>query len=115
MIDPRLIIIPFPSPEKLEAMANYLNSAYNRHYMIYNVSEYVYNSRLFLNQVVDYSFPGYPCLPLEAAFIINKEMESWLNSDPKNIAVLHCQHTKVIIKLTLGEKCNGCSTIFMFL
>ena len=94
-IDTQFIIIPFPSSEKLEPLANYLNTTYSRNYLIFNVSEYTYNPKQFQNQVVGYSFPGYPCLPLEAAFTLSKEIESWLKSDPKNVAVVHCQSTKV--------------------
>jgi len=97
--DNRLVVIPFPSFDKLELLANYLNSAYFRNYMIFNFSEYTYSSRLFLNQVVDYCFPGYSCPPLEAAFMATKEIESWLKSDDKNVVVIHCQHTKVIKEL----------------
>jgi len=76
-------------------LASYLNSKYPENYLIFNVSEHTYNTKLFNNQVVEYTFPGYPCLPLEAAFTICKEMDSWLNSDPKHIVVVHCQTTKV--------------------
>ncbi len=87
--------MPFPAPEKQESLARYLNSKYSQNYLIFNVSEHSYNPKPFLNQVVDYTFPGHPCLPLEAAFTLCKEFDSWLNSDPKHVAIVHCQSTKV--------------------
>jgi len=94
-IDSKLIVIPFPSVELRESLANYLNYTYNTCYLIFNVSEYSYSSELFFDQVVDHSFPGYPYLPLETAFTLCKEIESWINSSKHNVAVVHCQASKV--------------------
>jgi len=103
--------MPFPSPEKLSSFANYLNSIYFNYYLIFNASEYTYDTKPFFNQVVGYSFPGYPYLPLEASFTLCKEIESWQKSDPKNVAIVHCQSSRVILLLTKGTKYNDSCTL----
>eukprot|EP01016_Furgasonia_blochmanni_P006113 TRINITY_DN12438_c0_g1_i15.p1 TRINITY_DN12438_c0_g1~~TRINITY_DN12438_c0_g1_i15.p1 ORF type:complete len:284 (-),score=46.56 TRINITY_DN12438_c0_g1_i15:67-918(-) len=37
---------------------------------------------------------GYPCLPLALMLSICKSIISWLENDPNNVAVIHCQQTK---------------------
>jgi hypothetical protein len=108
-ITDRIIVIPFPAKEKIKDLAKYFNTKYAHNYLIYNLSEHKYDTSPFknqvsssilnfLNQVIEYSFAGYPCAPLEILFLILKEIESWLTLDPKNVAVLHCQasHVKLI-------------------
>ncbi len=93
-VDDRFLIIPFPSPDKQDSLADYLAERFGSNYLVFNVSEHTYDPKPFANQVVDYTFPGHPCLPLEAAFTLCKEMDSWLQSDPKHVIVVHCQSTK---------------------
>jgi len=88
-----LLIIPFPSEEKVLALAGYLNDKYGVNYLLFNLSEHEYNIEPFKNQVTNCSFPGYPCPPLEAIFILLKQMDSWLQSDPANVLVINCQAT----------------------
>ena len=91
-----MVLIPFPSSERQQAIADYLNIKFGSHnYLVFNVSEHSYNSKIFNNQVVDFTFPGLPCLPLEAVFTLLKQIDSWLQSDEKHVAVIHCQSTKV--------------------
>lgn len=99
IIDPKFIVMPFPSTELIETLAYYLNTTYNRSYLVFNLSEYSYTADMFYNQVVDYSFPGYPFLPLESTFTLCKEIESWLNSAKSNVAVIHCQQSWVELKI----------------
>ena len=46
-------------------------------------------------QVMEYAFPGMPCPPLDVMFMMCRSMKSWLDTDPSNVVVLHCQGTKV--------------------
>ncbi len=94
-VDDKMLLIPFPSPDKAEALADYLNSKYGIDYLVFNVSEHQYDPKLFNNQVVDYTFPGYPCPPLEATFILLKQIDSWLASADTHVAVVNCQATRV--------------------
>ena len=93
-VDDKLILIPFPSPDKAETLATYLRSKYGQNYLVFNASEHVYDPQIFDNQVVDCTFPGYPCPPLEATFILLKQMDSWIASDPNHVAVINCQATR---------------------
>eukprot|EP00826_Nyctotherus_ovalis_P066151 TRINITY_DN9757_c0_g3_i2.p1 TRINITY_DN9757_c0_g3~~TRINITY_DN9757_c0_g3_i2.p1 ORF type:complete len:209 (-),score=39.68 TRINITY_DN9757_c0_g3_i2:452-1078(-) len=90
-IDDRLILIPFPSPEKTSVLTYYLNTNYGLNYLIFNLSDYIYSSEAFNNQVVDCSFPGLPCPPLEATFILLKQIDAWIESNPDHVVVLNSQ------------------------
>ena len=41
-------------------------------------------------QVLEYKFPGHPAPPLGLLFKICTSVESWLDADEKNVAVVHC-------------------------
>jgi len=58
--------------------------------MVWNVSEEPYDYSLFSDQVLEYKFPGHPAPPLGLLFKICTAVESWLDADTKNIAVVHC-------------------------
>ncbi len=93
-IDPRLLIIPFPTREKTPYIAEYLESRYGSNYMVFNVSERTYDTKPFSDRVLNFNFPGYPCPPLAAMFLIFKQLDAWLSSSKDHVAVLHCQVTK---------------------
>ena len=40
------------------------------------------------------SFPGIPCPPLDSIFMICRQMQNWLDIDPKNVLVVHCQQSR---------------------
>ena len=71
-------------------VAELLERRHNGHYMIWNISEEAYDYNLFDNQVLEYKFPGHPSPPLGLMFNICTSIESWLDADPKNVAVVHC-------------------------
>lgn len=58
------------------------------------MSEYPYDTKLFNEQVMDYISTGYPNPPLSELFMICKQIIQWLDSDPKNVAIVHCQKSK---------------------
>ena len=58
--------------------------------MIWNISEEAYDYQLFADQVLEYKFPGHPAPPLGLLFKICTSIESWLDADEKNVAVIHC-------------------------
>jgi hypothetical protein len=62
--------------------------------MIWNLSEHTYDVSFFDGQVLDNIFIGYPNPPLEAIFSILNSIKAWLDTDPDNIAVLHCQASR---------------------
>jgi tensin len=94
-ITPRILVMPFPTEELIPSLATYLNSAYSRQYIIFNLSEYTYDPHPFHSQVHDHSFSGFPNPPLEALFSICTSIKTWLDTDLGNVAVLHCQGKQV--------------------
>lgn len=96
-ITKRLLLMPFPSEEEtsmgrpIEYLSHYLDTHHRDQYMIWNLSERQYDTSKFHNQVIEFSFPGYPAPPLHRAFEIVKSIAAWLDADPSNVAVVHCQ------------------------
>lgn len=88
---------PF-SPEKRKSkrgndirdVSGYLQAKHNGHFMIWNISEDAYDYSYFADQVLEYKFPGHPAPPLGLMFKMCTSMESWLDADERNIAIVHC-------------------------
>jgi len=93
-ITPRLVLMPFPAPDLVYILSAYLSTHFNKKYMIWNLSERTYDHTPFNHQVIDYVFVGYPNPPLDMLFATCTSMQAWLDTDPENIAVLHCQGSK---------------------
>lgn len=74
----------------INKVAHLLKQKHNGRYMIWNVSEDLYDYTLFENQVLEYKFPGHPSPPLGLLFKICAAIESWLDADRNNVAVVHC-------------------------
>jgi len=62
--------------------------------MIWNLSEHNYDTVPFNNNVIEYYFPGLPVPPLRALFEFCCGLKAWLDSDPANVAALHCQASR---------------------
>ncbi|CAM9135483.1 unnamed protein product, partial [Ectocarpus fasciculatus] len=74
----------------INRMSAFLKEKHNGRYMIWNVSEDPYDYSLFDDQVLEYKFPGHPAPPLGLLFKICAAIESWLDADRNNVAVVHC-------------------------
>lgn len=74
----------------INIVSKFLKQKHGSHFMIWNVSEETYDYSLFGDQVLEYSFPGHPAPPLGLLFKICMSVESWLDADEKNVAVVHC-------------------------
>jgi hypothetical protein len=48
-ITPRILVIPFPSENRIDELATYFNISYKCKYMVWNLSEYLYNPERFDN------------------------------------------------------------------
>ena len=59
-------------------------------FMVWNISEKLYDYEPFENMVLEFKFPGYPSPPLNVLVELMKSIKSWLSADPNNIAVVHC-------------------------
>jgi hypothetical protein len=74
----------------INAVAKFLKVAHEGRFMIWNISEESYDYSLFNDQVLEYKFPGHPAPPLGMLFKICTSIESWLDADERNVAVIHC-------------------------
>lgn len=84
-VDPSLT-----GPRKMAAVAHLLEKRHSSKYMVWNLSEVDYDTSLFQNQVLVYSFPGSPAPPLGLWLKILTSIEAWLKADPSHVAVVHC-------------------------
>lgn len=91
---PRIALIPFPSQELSEVISSYFNTQVSTKFMVWNLSEYIHPTPIFTGQCIDFIFVGYPNPPLSVFFAIFNSVQKWLESDPNNFALLHCQATK---------------------
>lgn len=75
---------------KLAAVGHLLDRRHGGRYMVWNMSEVEYEYSVLDDQVLTYQFPGSPAPPLGLMLKLLMSIESWLKSDPQNVAVLHC-------------------------
>jgi serine/threonine protein kinase len=74
----------------INVVAAYLQKRHPGKFMIWNISEETYDYSKFQEQVLEYKFPGHPAPPLGLLFNICTSIESWLDADDENVAVIHC-------------------------
>lgn len=75
---------------KLAAVGHLLQRRHDGRFMIWNLSEVDYDTMMFDDQVLNFSFPGSPSPPLGLMLKLLVSMESWLKADERNVAVVHC-------------------------
>jgi len=75
---------------KLAAVGHLLDRRHAGRYMVWNLSEVEYDYSVLDDQVLTYQFRGSPAPPLGMMLKLLMSIESWLKSDPQNVAVLHC-------------------------
>lgn len=78
----------------INRVSQFFEKYHQDQYMIWNISEKKYDYEKFNNQVIEVNFPGYPAPPLEQMMQLCTSIHGWLNADPKNVAVVHCQTGK---------------------
>lgn len=101
-ITPRIYHMPFPDEDLAPRYSKLLNKEYDDKYRIWNVSEYSYKSDCFNDQVAHFVHVGYPNPPLLELVLICKEINSWLDAETGNIAILHCQKSSIRSCLLFG-------------
>lgn len=90
-VTPRLVAMKYPTKRRRDAMARKLNEAHAGNFMVWNLSEKsTYSAKIFEGFVHNISFPGHPAPPLAAIVSICTSAASWLASDDRNVAVVHC-------------------------
>jgi hypothetical protein len=94
-VTPRIVAMGFPpcstlpdNSKKVDPrVASYLRKRHgNDKYMVWNLSEVSYDGL----SAVEFRFPGHPSAPLGALFELCTSLDSWLQADEANIAIVHC-------------------------
>lgn len=75
---------------KLAAVGHMLTQRHNGRFMVWNISEVDYETRILDEQVLTFSFPGSPSPPLGLLLKLLISMEAWMKADDRNVAVVHC-------------------------
>ncbi|XP_077459706.1 tensin-2-like isoform X2 [Stigmatopora argus] len=80
--------------EELQEMATMLKSKHQDKFLLLNLSEKRHDITRLIPKVQDFGWPDLHAPPLDKICTICKAMETWLNADPNNVAVLHCKGNK---------------------
>ncbi|KAE8597116.1 hypothetical protein XENTR_v10016359 [Xenopus tropicalis] len=97
-ITERIISVSFPRSSSEEAYIHnlqdvtcMLKSKHGDSYLVLNLSEKRYELSKLNTEVMDVGWPDFHAPPLDKMCTICKAMESWLNSDPLHVVVIHCR------------------------
>lgn len=101
-VNDRIIAMGFPSESMEAAFRNpmkevlrFLDSRHKDHYKVYNLcSERGYDAEKFYNRVGLYPFDDHNTPPYEMIREFCEDVQTWLNQDELNIAVIHCKAGK---------------------
>ncbi|XP_069814644.1 tensin-3 isoform X2 [Dendropsophus ebraccatus] len=109
-ITERIISVSFPSgcsDEKylhnLQDVTQMLKSKHGDNYLVLNLSEKRYDLSKLNTKVMDLGWPDLHAPPLDKMCTICKAMESWLNSDPLHVVVIHCRGGKGRIGVVISS------------
>uniref|UniRef100_A0A0G4FH05 Phosphatidylinositol-3,4,5-trisphosphate 3-phosphatase n=1 Tax=Chromera velia CCMP2878 TaxID=1169474 RepID=A0A0G4FH05_9ALVE len=89
-IRPNLFIMDFPHEDVIEDLSEALRGFHSNAFLMLNMSERTYNTRMFEGDVIDVNFRGLPSPPLDLLLKLQMSVHAWLSSDPINILVVHC-------------------------
>ncbi|XP_044299271.1 tensin-2 isoform X3 [Varanus komodoensis] len=100
-ITERIISVFFPPAleeqryrSNLREVAQMLKSKHEDKHMLFNLSEKRHDIIRLNPKVQDFGWPDLHAPPLDKICSICKAMETWLNSDPQHVVVLHCKGNK---------------------
>mmetsp|Transcript_35767 Transcript_35767/g.89747 ORF Transcript_35767/g.89747 Transcript_35767/m.89747 type:complete len:867 (-) Transcript_35767:163-2763(-) len=96
-ITPFIIAMGFPARGIEAAWRNHISDVaamlahyHGTNYMIWNLSDRVYDYSKFNHQLFEFGFPDHHNPPLDMLFRILLSMGDWLKLDALNVAVVHC-------------------------
>lgn len=89
-VRPDLVVMEYPSDDKIERLATRLNADFSQRMLIFNMSERKYDTSRFQGEVVDVAFRGLPAPPVELIMELCISAQHWLEMDPCNIIIVHC-------------------------
>ncbi|XP_058265889.1 tensin-2 isoform X5 [Hemibagrus wyckioides] len=78
----------------LKEVAAMLKSKHQDKFLLLNLSEKRHDIRRLNPKVHDFGWPDLHAPPLDKICSMCKAMETWLNSDPQHVVVLHCKGNK---------------------
>ncbi|XP_042563527.1 tensin-2 isoform X2 [Clupea harengus] len=78
----------------LKEVASMLKSKHQDKFLLLNLSERRHDITRMNQKVHDFGWPDLHAPPLDKICAMCKAMETWLNSDPQHVVVLHCKGNK---------------------
>ncbi|XP_053570308.1 tensin-3 [Bombina bombina] len=109
-ITERIIAVSFPSScseetylHNLQDVTRMLKSKHGDNYLVLNLSEKRYELTKLNTKVMDLGWPDLHAPPLDKVCSICKAMETWLNSDPLHVVVIHCRGGKGRIGVVISS------------
>ncbi|XP_076840725.1 LOW QUALITY PROTEIN: tensin-2 [Brachyhypopomus gauderio] len=78
----------------LKEVAAMLKSKHQDKFLLFNLSERRHDITRLNPKVHDFGWPDLHAPPLDKICAMCKAMETWLNSDPQHVVVLHCKGNK---------------------
>ncbi|KAM5303146.1 tensin-3 isoform 1-T1 [Glossophaga mutica] len=94
----RIIAVSFPTGcseeaylHSLQEVTRMLRSKHGDNYLVLNLSEKRYDLAKLNPKILDVGWPELHAPPLDKVCTICKAQESWLNSDPQHVVVIHCR------------------------
>ncbi|XP_064025998.1 tensin-3 isoform X2 [Pogoniulus pusillus] len=109
-ITERIIAVSFPAScseetylHNLQDVTRMLKSKHGDNYLVLNLSEKRYDLTKLNPKIVDVGWPDLHAPPLDKVCTICKAMESWLNSDPQHVVVIHCRGGKGRIGVVISS------------
>ncbi|XP_073405964.1 tensin-3 isoform X2 [Dendrobates tinctorius] len=109
-ITERIISVSFPSGcsdetylHNLQDVTRMLKSKHGNNYLVLNLSEKRYDLSKLNTKVMDMGWPDLHAPPLDKMCTICKAMESWLNSDPLHVVVIHSRGGKGRIGVVISS------------
>uniref|UniRef100_A0A8C8VDS8 Tensin 3 n=1 Tax=Pelusios castaneus TaxID=367368 RepID=A0A8C8VDS8_9SAUR len=109
-ITERIIAVSFPAScseetyvHNLQDVTRMLKSKHGDNYLVLNLSEKRYDLTKLNSKIMDVGWPDLHAPPLDKICTICKAMESWLNSDPQHVVVIHCRGGKGRIGVVISS------------
>uniref|UniRef100_A0A6I8NFK7 DnaJ heat shock protein family (Hsp40) member C6 n=1 Tax=Ornithorhynchus anatinus TaxID=9258 RepID=A0A6I8NFK7_ORNAN len=93
----RIIVMSFPAEgaelgfrNQIEDVRTFLDSRHPDRYTVFNLSPKSYRGAKFHNRVSECSWPARQAPSLHNLYAVCKNMQNWLQQNPKNVCVIHC-------------------------
>ncbi|XP_075414249.1 tensin-3 isoform X2 [Tenrec ecaudatus] len=109
-ITERIIAVSFPASSSedsylhnLQEVTRMLKSKHGDNYLVLNLSEKRYELTKLNPKTMDVGWPDLHAPPLDKMCTICKAQESWLNSDPQHVVVIHCRGGKGRIGVVISS------------